>query len=304
MKSGILLIDKPSGPSSHAVLGAVKRWAGTRKVGHMGTLDPLASGLLPAIIGRATLLAQFLEIEPKRYRATLRFGICTATADAEGDVISSEDPGDAPPAHWDEIVRNHTGALNLKVPLFAAVKVNGRPLYEYGRKGETVECPQKSMHVNSLAADVDGWPWVKLDVVCGTGTYIRSLATSMGAAAGVGAHVVSLRRLSVGRWNVEQAVRPELLSEKNPCDRAFIEIDRALPFTALALEREEVERVTVGRAPSRIRPASDLTLHVGERFAFIDEGGRLLAVARSLDEWSSSPVPPSFDFERVVVSPS
>lgn len=304
MKSGILLIDKPSGPSSHAVLGSVKRWAGTRKVGHLGTLDPLASGLLPAILGRATMLARFLEIEPKRYRATLRFGISTATADAEGAVQKCEDPGDAPPAHWDEIVKDHTGLLNLEVPLYAAVKVNGRPLYEYGRKGEEVKCPRKTMQILSLESDVEGWPWVTLDVLCGSGTYIRSMATSMGAAAGVGAHVVSLRRLSVGSWHVDRAVSPEKLSDEDACERAFIEIDRALPFTTLEVERGEVERVTVGCAPNRVRPVSDLKLHVGERFAFTDEDGRLLAVARSRDDWSSSSEPPSFEFERVVVRPS
>jgi tRNA pseudouridine55 synthase len=304
MRNGILLLDKPVGPSSHTVLGVVKRWAGTRKVGHLGTLDPMASGLLPAIVGRATLLARFLEIEPKRYTATILFGVDTTTADAEGTVIQSTDPGSTPPADWNEIVLKHTGLLQLEVPLFAAVKVKGRPLYEYGRSGEDVELPVKSMQVDILKSDVSQWPRVELDITCGTGTYIRALASSMGSNAGVGAHVVRLRRHTVGRWNVAQAVTPDSLDDEQRRAEAFIEIDQALHCTSLPLEHDEVERVMAGRAPGRIRVAKDLKLGAGERFAFTDEDGRLLAVARSSHDWTASQTPPAFEFERVVARPS
>jgi tRNA pseudouridine55 synthase len=302
MKDGILLLDKPSGPSSNGVLNRVRRWADTRKVGHSGTLDPLASGLLPVLIGRATRLAPFLPLEPKQYRATLRFGIDTKSGDAEGQVIRHTDPGAAPPSQWPDMLAAFLGDLTLPVPEFAAVKVRGRRLYKYARAGIPVTPPERTVKIQSITGDASGWPWVELDVVCGTGTYIRSLAIRLGQVTGVGAHVVSLRRLRVGQWHVDEALHAGDLGSDTMPPTAFIPIDSALSLSSLALEDEQASRVVVGRAPERVCPAPEVTLVAGQRFTFKDSQGRLLAVAKSQSNWSDSEAPPEFDFERVLVS--
>jgi tRNA pseudouridine55 synthase len=299
---GILLLDKPSGPSSNGVLNRVRRWADSRKVGHAGTLDPLASGLLPVLIGRATRLAPFLPLEPKQYRTTLRFGVDTDSGDAEGQVTRHTDPGSAAPPDWPELLATLKGEVTLPVPDFAAVKVRGRRLYKYARAGVPVTAPERSMAIRSITGDASGWPWVKLDVVCGTGTYIRSLATRLGQATGVGAHVVSLRRLRVGHWHVAEALPAGDLGTTVLPSAAFIPIDSALSLSSLALEDEQASRVVVGRPPERVCAAPAVRLVAGQRFTFKDSRGRLLAVARSQSDWSDSVSPPEFEFERVLVS--
>ncbi|MCP4248650.1 MAG: tRNA pseudouridine(55) synthase TruB, partial [bacterium] len=158
MTDGMLLLDKPSGPSSNGVLNRVRRWADTRKVGHAGTLDPLASGLLPVLIGRATRLAPFLPLEPKQYRTTLRFGVDTNSGDAEGQVTRHTDPGSVAPSDWPEILAALTGDLTLPVPEFAAVKVRGRRLYKYARAGVPAAPPERIMQIHAVAGDASGWP--------------------------------------------------------------------------------------------------------------------------------------------------
>lgn len=298
---GILLLDKPVGPTSNRVLGAVRRWVGTRKVGHMGTLDPLASGLLPVVVGRATRLAPFLTLEPKHYAATIRFGITTDTGDAQGRVLYEGDPGVAAPSAWSEIVARHTGELRLPVPLYAAVKIEGRPLYKYARAERKVEPPARLMRVFDIEGDASAWPTVRLRVTCGTGTYIRSLAESLGRECGCGAHVAELRRTQVGPWSVSDAVSPDHLPEIDKVGRAWISFEGALSFKALQLTEEQARFVRVGRHPMEVTNESTASIDAGERFVFTDARGGVLAIARSREAWAPSAQPPQFDFERVLV---
>jgi tRNA pseudouridine55 synthase len=302
MTDGILLLDKPSGPTSHRVLGCVRRWAGTRRAGHTGTLDPLATGLLPVLIGRATMLAPFLPAEPKHYQAVARFGVRTDTGDADGRVVASTDAGHTAPVEWPALQRAHTGALKLPIPLYAAVKVQGRPLYQYARRNQPVEVPQKTMHVLSLRCDVSGWPWVRLELVCGAGTYVRAVAEALGRATGLGAHVLSLRRTAIADWSVTEAVKPEQLEPGMRPERAFIPIDAALSLPVLELDEDDARRVGVGREPQRVRTTNQTFLRSGERFTFADSAGHLLAVARTRTAWGNSVQPPCFDWERVLVA--
>jgi len=302
MTDGILLLDKPSGPTSNRVLNTVRRWAGTRKVGHLGTLDPLATGLLPTLVGRATRLAPFLPSEPKVYTARLRFGVTTDTADAQGKVITEADSGSAAPANWNEIVAAHRGELELPVPAYAAVKVKGRPLYKYARAKQDVELPVRSVRVSALEADVSAWPVVSIRVECSTGTYIRALAESLGRACGCGAHVVELRRTRIADWDVGAAVAPDALQAGVVPAPGWIPLDQALTLKALSLPEAQVGRIGVGRPPECVETREDLALHPGERFVFTDREGHLLAVATSRSDWSGTATPPEFDFERVLVS--
>jgi len=297
---GILLLDKPAGASSHRVLNHVRRWAGTRKVGHTGTLDPLATGLLPALIGRATRLAPFLPSEPKEYVAEVLFGVSTDTADADGRVMAETHPGARPPATWDAILAALVGTIRLPVPQYAAVKVAGRPLYRYARAGQEVELPVRPMTIFALAADASMWPTVSLCLSTNRGTYVRAIAVAMGEAAGCGAHVASLRRTRIADWSVDSAVSPERLLDEAGVPGAFIELDRALSLPILTVSGRQADYVTVGRTPEEIQACSASALDAGERFQFVDEFGRLLAVARSREAWTGRTMPPRFDFERVV----
>jgi len=297
---GILLLDKPAGATSNRVLNFVRRWAGTRKVGHTGTLDPLATGLLPALIGRATRLAPFLPSEPKEYLADVMFGVSTDTADADGNVIATASPGNRPPALWDALCASMIGTLRLPVPQYAAVKVAGRPLYRYARAGQDVELPVRDMKVFSFSADARQWPSVSLRMTTGSGTYVRAIAVAMGEACGCGAHVTALRRTRIADWFVESAVTPERLSDVGNVPGAFIELDSALSLTTLMLSTDQADCVAVGRAPEIILNCSADELAAGERFQFIDAEGHLLAVARCREVWSHADTPPAFDFERVV----
>jgi tRNA pseudouridine55 synthase len=297
---GILLLDKPGGLTSNRVLNRVRRWAGTRRVGHTGTLDPLATGLLPALIGKATLLAPFLPAEPKEYEATFLFGVTTDTADADGRTTAVAPAGAAPPADWDRMVRQWTGTLALPVPAYAAVKVQGRPLYRYARAGVDVEAPVRDMRIFSLATDPSGWPEVRVRLTCGSGTYVRALAVAMGEAVGCGAHVTVLRRTRIADWDVRGAIAPDCLEQGASAGDAFIGLDRALALKALVLSPDGADCVATGRAPATVREDSPAELAAGERFQFTDSEGRLLAVARSRAPWSGGGTPPEFDFERVV----
>jgi tRNA pseudouridine55 synthase len=297
---GILLLDKPAGASSNRVLNHVRRWAGTRKVGHTGTLDPLATGLLQALIGRGTRLAQFLPSEPKEYLAEVLFGVTTDTADADGKVIATSPPGSQPPAMWEALCASLVGTIQLPVPKYAAVKVSGRPLYRYARAGQDVELPVREMTIFTLSADTDRWPSVSLRMSTSRGTYVRAIAVAMGEAAGCGAHVTSLRRTRIADWSVDSAVTPERLLDNDGIPGAFIELDRALSYTTLTLSSDQADCVAVGRSPEAIQGCSASRLAPGERFQFADGEGRLLAVARSNEEWSHQNTPPAFDFERVI----
>jgi len=297
---GILLLDKPQGATSNRVLGAVRRWAQTRKVGHTGTLDPLATGLLPALIGRATRLAPFLPSEPKEYVATILFGVTTDTADADGRVTATKSPGTGPPEDWEKICRSFVGVIRLPVPLYAAVKVAGRPLYRYARAGQKVDTPVREMTFFTLSTDTSAWPSVSVRMTTSRGTYVRALALALGQACGCGAHVTSLRRTRIADWSVEHAVTPEQLLPGLTESEAFIELDSALRLTTITLSSDQSDWVAVGRAPQTIRECSEPNLVAGERFIFADQEGHLLAVARTKEDWSKATTPPPFDFERVV----
>jgi tRNA pseudouridine55 synthase len=297
---GILLVDKPAGITSNRLLNKVRRWAGTPRVGHTGTLDPLATGLLPALIGKATLLAPYLPAEPKEYQATILFGITTESGDADGRVTAEAPAGLAPPSGWARLVTNWTGTISLPVPRFAAVKVDGRPLYRYARAGQPVACPVREMGILELETDTSDWPRVHARIACTTGTYVRSLAVAMGEAVGCGAHVTALRRTRIARWSVESSVDPDSLRPGEVPGEAFIGLDSALDLKALVLDHKGADHIATGRAPQVVMDAAPAVLAPGERFRFVDADGRLLAVARTHAAWEGGQAPPAFEFERVV----
>ncbi len=208
--TGFLLVDKPAGCTSHDVVGRVRYLLRTKRVGHAGTLDPMATGLLVLAVGRATRLLGQLALTDKTYLATIRLGSSTTTDDAEGSVVAEIDPGGVSDEAILAGLRSLSGDL-LQVPSsVSAIKVNGRRAYDLVRSGVEVELKARPVHVArfELVAPVRRSAHLDLDVVvdCTTGTYVRALARDLGAALGVGGHLTSLRRTRVGPFSLESAV--------------------------------------------------------------------------------------------------
>jgi len=226
--SGVLLIDKPVGPSSNAVLQRAKRLLGARRAGHTGTLDPLASGLLVLALGEATKFSGGMLDADKSYRALLKLGERTETGDAEGPVVSRAEVK----VTRDELLaalERYRGEIEQLPPRYAAIKHRGRPLYEYARRGEHVARTARRVAIRRLVLEKFAGDTVGLFVECSKGTYIRVLAEDIGAALGCGAHLAALERTAVGPFALEQSIRLEALEAILPAERR----DRLLPLEAL-----------------------------------------------------------------------
>ena len=201
----MLLLDKPTGLSSNAALQRAKRCFDAEKAGHTGTLDPLASGLLPLCFGEATKFAQFLLDATKRYTATVRFGATTTTADAEGDIVDTS-PVALTEADVEAALPAFTGHLRQIPHAYSALKFEGRNLYEYARAGITVERQPRDIEILELRLRAWNSPDAVVDVTCSKGTYIRVLAEDIGRALGCGAHLAALRRTATGGFGIAAAV--------------------------------------------------------------------------------------------------
>lgn len=237
---GLLLVDKPPGVTSHDVVDVVRRTLGTRKVGHAGTLDPMATGLLLLGVGRATRLLRFLGDLPKTYDGTMRLGIETTTLDAEGEVVRTA-PVTATPDHVASAMRALEGSSLQRPPAFSAVKVGGRKLYEAARRGEQLEAEPRPIHVDSFELLAFEPPDARFRVTCSGGTYVRVLAADVGNAVSSGAHLAELRRTAIGPFRVEDASAPEAAGPPLPLDTAVRHLPR------LDLDPEEAAAASNGR---------------------------------------------------------
>jgi tRNA pseudouridine55 synthase len=218
---GVLLLDKPLGLSSNDALQKAKRLFRAEKAGHTGTLDPLATGLLPLCFGAATKFSQVSLDADKAYRATLRLGATTTTGDAEGEVLL-ERPVDVGPEDWAPVLQRFTGDIAQLPPMHSALKHDGKPLYAYARAGIEVarETRQVRIHrIEGLQQGEEGGNVWTFDVTCSKGTYIRTLAQDMGEALGCGAHLGGLRRLASGPLQLDAAHTLEELAEMSEAQR-------------------------------------------------------------------------------------
>jgi len=213
----LLVVDKPTGPTSFAVVGRVRALLGKRreKVGHGGTLDPFASGVLPICIGEGTKVLPFLLDADKSYEAVVRFGVETDTLDVTGQTIAAHPIGDLSATVVEEALAGFRGAIDQVPPMYSALKRNGRPLYAYARAGETVERAARRVTVHELQMVAFEPPdRVRLHIRCSKGTYIRSLAADLGQRLGIGAHLGELRRTASGPFRIEQAITLDELAER------------------------------------------------------------------------------------------
>lgn len=269
---GILLIDKPLGCSSHDVVNIVRRKLGTKRVGHAGTLDPLGTGLLVVAVGPATRFLQYLPLEPKEYEGTILFGKRTSTYDAEGDVVS-----EAPvPVDLVDQVRSaiprFLGLIDQLPPMHSAVKVAGKPLYKYARKGEDVERQVRTIHISSIEIFNENPPSVDFRMVCSGGTYVRTLADDLGHAIGCGAHLTRLRRTRVGKFSLEQAT-PLEDAAPNRLISLFQAID---PMPIVQMDPQQTSAIREGRQVALDAPGKPGLV------ALTDPKGQVFSVARLL----------------------
>jgi len=211
--SGVLVVDKPTGLTSHDVVQIIRRGTGIRRAGHTGTLDPRASGVLVVLIGPAVRLSEYVSASDKRYQATIRLGSSTDTFDADGRITSSSPIDDISEEMFTEHLQKFIGEMEQVPPPYSAVKVKGRKAYEMAREGEEVDLQPRIITVHSL--EVLEWdpPEAVIDVYCSSGTYVRSLANDLGNALGTGAHLVGLRRTKSGRFTLRDAVPMRRLQE-------------------------------------------------------------------------------------------
>jgi tRNA pseudouridine55 synthase len=282
---GVLLIDKPSGPTSSDVVLRVRRWLGDEKVGHTGTLDPLATGLLPLCLGRATRLSAFLTDADKEYRATLRLGIGTDSGDAEGKVVSERPVPALTPEAIEQGLATLRGEQQQIPPMHSAVKVGGKRLYELAHKGQQIPRAPRAIVVQALVLEELALPSLTLRVACSKGTYIRVLAEDLGERLGCGAHLTALRRLRSGRFDLDDALPLDALEALDPAARRaqvagrLIPMERALEgMASLQVDDAEAQGLSHGRAPRR--ELGGLRGPV----ALLDPTGKLLALAEALPD--------------------
>jgi tRNA pseudouridine55 synthase len=269
--AGILLLDKPVGPTSHDVVARVRRAANLRRVGHAGTLDPLAGGLLLLGLGPAARFLEYLVGLDKTYETTVRLGQATTTYDAEGEVTVKQ-PVDVSVEQITAALDAFRGPIRQRVPPHSAVKRGGRPLYESARRGEVIDLPQRDVVIHALDLLAFDPPLVTLRVACSSGTYIRSLAHDLGAALGCGGHVAALRRTAVGAFTVAQAVSLDALTPATLAAHLLPPEAAVAHLPRLELGESEALRLSLGQ---RLAAPPDAPL--GNVAAF-GPGGRFLGV--------------------------
>ncbi len=227
---GLLLVDKPSGPTSHDIVAQIRRRFRIPKVGHGGTLDPMATGLLVILLGKGTKISERVMGHDKTYEGVLRLGVETDSQDADGQVVAAKDPAGVSADQVRAQMRARLGDQLQTPPMVSAIKLNGVPLYKLARQGQTVERTPKLIHVYRFELLDFSPPDVRFVVECTKGTYVRTLAHDIGQALGVGAHLVQLRRTKIGQLDVARAHALADLLEAPALDGKIIPLAAALPL--------------------------------------------------------------------------
>jgi len=282
MLNGFFVIDKPAGVTSHDIVAMVRRAIGQKKVGHTGTLDPFATGVLPVAVGEATKTIQFLDESEKEYRAVLRLGIATDTQDLTGQVISERDWSRLTAADLERLVPQFLGRISQLPPMFSALKRDGVPLYKLARKGIEVEREPREVEIHTLSFDWIRLPEACFTVRCSRGTYVRTLACDIGEALGCGAHLLELRRTRSGLFREAEAIGIEELAGSRHQESLLFPLDRALGhLRQLHLTEAGGRKVGNGVAPgasdlsepvlAELRPGEQVRLYLAERFAAVAE---------------------------------
>lgn len=256
---GALVIHKPKGKTSHDVVDAVRHLAGFRQIGHLGTLDPLATGVLVLLLGRATRLVQFYAGRRKRYTAAFRFGFATNTYDSDGEAQGPDAVPSLDPAVLERLAAERIGRFHQTPPAFSAKKVHGRPAYELARKKEAVELKPVEVELFEYRLTGVEGSTARFVIECSSGTYIRSLAHEMGEKLGCGAHLAEIERTAVGEFSIEQAIPLEELAE---AARAGKLVDRVIPLEALLPNFPRINVLPV--IEKRVRHGTKFNISLGQ----------------------------------------
>ncbi len=302
---GVLVIKKEAGWTSHDVVAKIRRLLGGVKVGHAGTLDPAATGVLPVLIGKGTRIAEYLVEWDKEYRAILRLGETTDTQDATGTVLVRRATDGVTPAAINEAAGRFRGQLEQVPPMYSAVKVAGVPLYKSARAGKTVERTARPIVIHELDILAADGRDVTLRVVCSKGTYIRTLCADIGEALGVGGHLLALERCRVGPLTIDQALTVDEVEARQALGRLgenVQSLDQALQrLPAVVVDAQTADRVRHGMPVPvskvvRWVPAANVEQQPGEPVRIHDAGGCLLAIGRQPRESQVS-----FAIEKVLI---
>ena len=279
---GVVNLDKPVGPTSHDMVGLMRRLTGTRRIGHAGTLDPLASGVLPILVGAATRFSEELTGGRKRYDAVIRLGQTSASDDAEGPIIAVDAPLPSEGAISDALSA-FVGTFEQRPPAFSARKVAGRTAYRAARAGEPIDLPPRTVTVESIEmlglSPGDGWLDVRIDLRCAPGTYVRSIARDLGERMGTGAHLHALRRTEAAGLLAQDALTPdrlEALAAEGRLADAVRPVGELLPLPAVSLDSDAAWRFVHGAS----QPYDD---GASGRVKVLDEAGELIGVGSLAD---------------------
>lgn len=284
--NGILIVDKPAGITSHDVVARVRRIFKTKRVGHTGTLDPFATGVMVILVGQATRLAQFLDKDAKEYVATVRFGFETDTGDRTGERRRDGEKrraGELSKDAIEAVLTQFRGEVEQTPPMYSAKKIDGKKLYELARQGETVE--RKSVKINifglelldeTISKNIGSWTLdVGLRVSCSAGTYIRTLAEDIGREVGVGAHLAELRRTAAGKFSIDQAQTLEQLADLEDPTTALIPMTDAVSHLAKFTVSDDRVGKTRNGLSTRV---FDTGFADGDAIQMITENGELIAI--------------------------
>ncbi|HQZ83776.1 MAG TPA: tRNA pseudouridine(55) synthase TruB [Pyrinomonadaceae bacterium] len=277
---GVLIIDKPVGPTSHDVVNRVRRIFKTRKVGHTGTLDPFATGVMVVLIGKATRLARFADRADKEYEATLRFGFATDTGDLTGTQIGEHGRSDISSQEIEGVLDRFRGKIMQVPPMYSAKKVDGKKLYELARRGEEIERPAIAITIHEiclLSSSNEPSELHRIRVRCSAGTYIRTLAEDIAKALGTAAHLTELRRTASGRSSIEQSVTLDILADAAEPSKYLLPMEvliEGLPRFVLSSDRVQK---TLNGLSSRVYDAS---FAPDETVAMFSENNELIAIGK------------------------
>lgn len=287
LMNGLLLIDKPKGCTSHDVVGRARRILGLRAIGHAGTLDPLASGLLVLLLGEGTKVSDFILNGDKAYEVKARLGVRTDTLDMDGEIISQVTP-EVSQERIAEVVAGLCGKLTLPIPIHSAVKVQGKKLYEYARRDQEVEVPMREMVFSNIRVLEMTPSYVRVEMRCSKGSFIRAWVSKLGEELGCGAAVEELRRTLSDPYTVDQAITLEVLEEKwrsrevrdaGVLGTAFVPLKESLPtFRTLFAQGKEEVLIKNGQIPNSLQ---------GQLLSFISPTGEaphVKVISRNTDD--------------------
>ncbi|MDP3012706.1 MAG: tRNA pseudouridine(55) synthase TruB [Candidatus Subteraquimicrobiales bacterium] len=292
--NGILIIDKPDGMTSHDVVLRVRKPFKIKKVGHTGTLDPMATGVLILCLGEATKLTPFLQTETKEYAAQLTLGITTDTLDGEGNVISKT-PCFITPNQILKVFKEFKGKIKQIPPLISAIKIRGKPLYKLTRKGTEIKVPEREVEIyklDLLNIANDLYPRINFNVHCSKGTYVRSLCADIGERLGCGGYLSSLKRTKIGNFSLNQAISLNKIKKMTleELKNHIIPLNQILSYPSIQVKKEKVKLIRHGLPLTKemiktLPPA--IKIGKNELLQILDEE-KLLAIAKSVTEISGA----------------